>query len=341
MSAGGVATSRAHSAPYAHLTKPRVKWAFLLGIEMAERRMFAKTIIGSDAFLEMPQSTQALYFHLGMRADDDGFVNSPNSIMRLVGCKGDDLKILASKKFIIPFESGIVVIKHWKIHNYIAKDRYSETKYKNEKSSLTLDENGSYTECIHHVDDCETQVRLGEVRLENTQDARVESTEPKKPEFAKAVFEAWAELQVSAYQPANYLNFLNSTWARIRPSFQGIHSDDVLAAIQNFKSIAAAAPGKYWWTRKTSIEKWASEHMEKFLPANFKESDFLIGKPQDTRGGALGDRPDAKTPEEQAAWSKELEDRLKNSEEVEINFAELAQGTELGRRLAQEKNAVL
>jgi uncharacterized protein YdaU (DUF1376 family) len=176
---------------------------------------------------------------------------------------------------------------------------------------------------------------------ENSQDARVESTEPKKPEFAKAVFEAWAELQVSAYQPANYLNFLNSTWARIRPSFQGIHSDDVLAAIQNFKSIAAAAPGKYWWTRKTSIEKWASEHMEKFLPANFKESDFLIGKPQDTRGGALGDRPDAKTPEEQAAWSKELEDRLKNSEEVEINFAELAQGTELGRRLAQEKNAVL
>jgi hypothetical protein len=132
---------------------------------MAERRMFAKTIIDSDAFLDMPQSTQLLYFHLSMRADDDGFINKPKSIMREVGCKDDDLKILASKKFLIPFESGVVVIKHWKIHNYIAKDRYTETKYKNEKAKLILDENNSYTECIHLVDDCETQVRLGKVRL--------------------------------------------------------------------------------------------------------------------------------------------------------------------------------
>jgi hypothetical protein len=128
---------------------------------MAERRMFAKTIIGSDAFLDMPQSTQALYFHLSMRADDDGFINSPQSIMRLVGCKDDDLKILCSKKFIIPFDSGIVVIKHWRIHNYIAKDRYTETKYKKEKASLAIDENGSYTGCIQIVDECDTQVRIG------------------------------------------------------------------------------------------------------------------------------------------------------------------------------------
>jgi hypothetical protein len=127
--------------------------------------MFAKTIIGSDIFLDMPQSTQALYFHLAMRADDDGFVNSPKSIMRLVGCKDDDLKILCSKKFVIPFDSGIIVIKHWRIHNYIAKDRYTETKYKNERAQLKLDENGSYTECIHDVHECETQVRLGKVRL--------------------------------------------------------------------------------------------------------------------------------------------------------------------------------
>jgi hypothetical protein len=100
---------------------------------MAERRMFAKTIIGSDAFLDMSQSTQALYFHLAMRADDDGFVNSPKSIMRLVGCNDDDLRILSAKKFIIPFESGIIVIKHWRIHNYIAKDRYTETKYKTDR----------------------------------------------------------------------------------------------------------------------------------------------------------------------------------------------------------------
>ena len=111
---------------------------------MAERRMFAKTIIDSDAFLDMPQSTQLLYFHLSMRADDDGFINKPKSIMRAVGCKDDDIKVLISKKFIIPFDSGVVVIKHWKIHNYIRKDMYQETKYKDEKALLMLDENSAY-----------------------------------------------------------------------------------------------------------------------------------------------------------------------------------------------------
>lgn len=112
---------------------------------MAERRMFAKTIVSSDAFLDMPQSTQVLYFHLGMRADDDGFVNSPKSIMRVVGCKEDDIKLLIAKKFILSFDDGVIVIKHWKIHNYIAKDRYNETKYKELLSQLYLDENNAYT----------------------------------------------------------------------------------------------------------------------------------------------------------------------------------------------------
>lgn len=137
---------------------------------MAERRMFAKTIIDSDAFLDMPQSTQLLYFHLSMRADDDGFINNPKNIMRMVGCKEDDLSVLITKKFIIPFESGVVVIKHWKIHNYIQKDRYHETKYKDEKSLLKLDENNAYTECIQDVYEMDTQVRLGKVRLELGED---------------------------------------------------------------------------------------------------------------------------------------------------------------------------
>lgn len=112
---------------------------------MAERRMFAKTIIDSDAFLEMPLSTQALYFHLGMRADDDGFVNSPKKIMRTVACSEDDMKLLIAKSFIIPFESGVVVIKHWKIHNYIRSDRYKETTYTEEKELLKLKDNNAYT----------------------------------------------------------------------------------------------------------------------------------------------------------------------------------------------------
>ena len=103
------------------------------------------TIIDSDAFLDMPLSTQSLYFHLSMRADDDGFINNPKKIQRMVGATDDDLKILIGKKFIIPFESGIVVIKHWKIHNYIRQDRYKETVYLNEKSLLIEKENKSYT----------------------------------------------------------------------------------------------------------------------------------------------------------------------------------------------------
>ncbi len=112
---------------------------------MAERRMFAKTIIDSDAFLDMPLSTQALYFHLSMRADDEGFINNPKKIQRMIGASEDDLKVLIAKKFIIPFESGIVVIKHWKIHNYIRGDRIKETVYAEEMAMLTTKDNGAYT----------------------------------------------------------------------------------------------------------------------------------------------------------------------------------------------------
>lgn len=126
--------------------------------------MFAKTIIDSDAFIDMPLSTQALYFHLSMRGDDDGFINNPKKIQRMVGASDDDLKVLIMKRFIIPFESGIVVIKHWKIHNYIQKDRYKPTVYAEEKALLTSKENGAYTECIQDVSNTDTQVSIGQCR---------------------------------------------------------------------------------------------------------------------------------------------------------------------------------
>ena len=113
---------------------------------MAERRMFAKTIIDSDAFLDMPMSARLLYYDLGMRADDDGFINSPKKIMRMIGASNDDVNILIARKFVIPFDSGVVVIKHWRINNYLRNDRYTETKYLEEKSNLEVDKNGSYTE---------------------------------------------------------------------------------------------------------------------------------------------------------------------------------------------------
>lgn len=112
---------------------------------MARKRMFDLEIVDTDLFLEMPQSTQNLYFHLGMRADDDGFVSNPKKIIRTIGANNDDLKILFSKQFVIPFESGVVVIRHWKLNNYIRKDRYTETIYKEEKRKLIEDENGVYS----------------------------------------------------------------------------------------------------------------------------------------------------------------------------------------------------
>lgn len=107
--------------------------------------MFAKTIIDSDAFLDMPMSARLLYYDLGMRADDDGFINSPKKIMRMIGASNDDVNILIARKFVIPFDSGVVVIKHWRINNYLRNDRYTETKYLEEKSILEVDKNGSYT----------------------------------------------------------------------------------------------------------------------------------------------------------------------------------------------------
>ena len=112
---------------------------------MAERRMFTKKITESDAFLDMPMSTQCLYFHLNMSADDDGFVNNPRKIQRMVGASEDDLKLLMAKSFILSFDSGVIVIKHWKMHNYIQSDRYKPTDYVDEKSMLYLKKNKSYT----------------------------------------------------------------------------------------------------------------------------------------------------------------------------------------------------
>ena len=110
--------------------------------------MFTKMIVDSDAFLDMPLSSQALYFHLGMRADDEGFINNPKKIQRMVGASEDDLRLLIAKRFVIIFESGVLVIKHWFMHNNLRKDRFKNTVYADEKALLTTKENGSYKSII-------------------------------------------------------------------------------------------------------------------------------------------------------------------------------------------------
>ena len=162
---------------------------------MAERRMFAKNVIDSDIFLDMPLSTQALYFHLAMRADDDGFVNNPKKISRMIGADDDSLKLLCIKKFLIPFENGVVVIRHWKVHNYIRKDTYKETAYKAEKAQLYVDgseqyniRGGTVTE-VSQVRDVTvngslTQDRIGKDRIGKDR-LDIDSGKPQKHKFGE------------------------------------------------------------------------------------------------------------------------------------------------------------
>lgn len=166
---------------------------------MAERRMMAKSIIKSDQFLDMPATTQNLYFHMLLDADDDGFVNAPKSIMRIVGAKEDDMKLLVAKQFVIGFGSGVIVIKHWKIHNYIQSDRYKPS-IQPERKLLEITANKEYqlnaddvsivdTECIQDVSVGKVRLgkaSIGKVRLDKTIEGECEkSHSPKRKTFTK------------------------------------------------------------------------------------------------------------------------------------------------------------
>ena len=137
---------------------------------MAKKRMFNVDIVGSDAFLDLPHTAQALYFQLGMRADDDGFVGNPKTIQRIAGTKASDLELLVKKRFLLQFPSGVVVIKHWKINNQIQKDRYTPTVYTEEYQSLYIKDNKAYTEadkgCIQSVSEMDTQISIDKNRLD-------------------------------------------------------------------------------------------------------------------------------------------------------------------------------
>ena len=140
---------------------------------MANKRMFCIDIVNSDAFLDMPLSAQALYFHLGMRADDDGFIGNPKSIQRLSGASQDDLMLLITKRFLIAFDNGVIAIKHWRMNNYIQKDRKKDTTYTELLNSLEVKENGAYTEkkkmdtfCIQAVSEMDSQNSIDKISID-------------------------------------------------------------------------------------------------------------------------------------------------------------------------------
>lgn len=171
---------------------------------MANKAIFSKTIIDTDAFIEMPATTQNLYFHLNMHADDDGFIGNPKRIGRMIGASDDDFKILIAKKFIIVFESGVIVIKHWRIHNTLSKMRYKETSYLDEKSQLLIKENNAYSldegkplddsrlvemgkrQVRRTVDEQETNLSKDKLSKDKTSKDKLSEDKPSKKKPAKA-----------------------------------------------------------------------------------------------------------------------------------------------------------
>ena len=241
--------------------------------KMAERRMFAKTIIDSDAFLDMPMSARLLYYDLSMRADDDGFNNAPNKVARMIGATKDDLNLLILKKFIIPFENGVVVIKHWRIHNYIRKDTYNETKYKEQKSLLELDENKAYRiasdVCQLSVDEPSTQVRLGKDSIDKDIDNNSASDNaPSKKDISEFFEKIWllypnkkGKGQVSDSKKKTLFN---------------IGIEEITRAIERYKRDLS----KEDWRKPQNGSTFFNSGYVDYLDANYSE---LIVKP--TRGG--------------------------------------------------------
>ena len=267
---------------------------------MAERRMFAKTIVDSDMFIYMPMSARLLYYDLAMRADDDGFVNSPKKIMRFVGASMDDMNVLIAKQFIIPFESGVVVIKHWRIHNYIRKDTYKETPYKDEKALLYLDENNGYrleNECPstnrqQTVNESSTQDRLGKdrlgkVRLELGKD-RVRDREKQELESAHAPENLPLEIAENKNNKNNENDFNNSDNKKPTRHKYGIYKnvfltdedveklktefpDDWQNRIERLSEYIASS-GKTYKNHLATIRVWAKKDKEREALKNGSEN---------------------------------------------------------------------
>lgn len=214
---------------------------------MAERRMMAKSIVLSDAFLDMPMSARNLYFTFLACGDDDGFVNNPKSIMRQTGASMDDFRILLGKKYIIAFESGVIVIRHWRIHNYIQKDRYKPSECISEKSMISVNEKGMYTECIQDVSSSDTQVRIAKASIVEANNLTIltdglsHSGECDDPNSGKArpksqrqtVMDAWNSLGLTRIEKI-VDGTQRCTFLKKRIKDYGL--DGVLKAIENIRN---------------------------------------------------------------------------------------------------------
>lgn len=256
---------------------------------MAQRRMFALSVVDTDTFLDMPASTQNLYFHLGMRADDDGFISNPRKITTFVNCSTDDLKLLIAKGLIIPFDSGVCVVRDWRINNYIQKDRYRETRYLTEKRCLSIDESGAYnrmdTPCIQNVSSLDTQVRLGEdrVSLELGEGKRVADKPPCPPPLPdtffgpelQSTFEQWLlykKERREGYKPTG----LNALVTQIKNNAATYGEHDVIQLIET--SMASGWKGIAFDRLKQGNRPQAADNRNRLrTDSDYQSSDDFFG----------------------------------------------------------------
>lgn len=204
---------------------------------MARKRMFTMKIVDSDAFLDMPLSTQCLYFHLNMRADDDGFVGNPKRIAKLIGSNDDDLKLLIAKRFVLLFEDGVIVIKHWRMHNTLSRDRYVETSYTDEKKTLLLKDNGSYSLTEGSPIDDAKLIERSNRQVQNNCEIEAENRLEEKDTICQTgiqkVINEWNTLEEFGINPVKRMTSKReqAVKARIRQN----HIDDILEAIENIR----------------------------------------------------------------------------------------------------------
>lgn len=218
---------------------------------MANKRMFTMKICDSDAFLDMPLSSQCLYFHLCMRADDDGFIGNPKRIKGMIGASDDDLKLLIAKRFLLVFADGVIVIKHWKMHNTIQKDRYTPTPYQDELSQLFLKSNKSYslthgegmeTKCIQNVS---TDIDIGlDTDLEKESDIEDKSGKPPRPQKHK-------------YGEYNNVLLTDEELEKLKTEYS-----DYKERIERLSSYVAST-GKSYKSHYATIRNWARKDAEK------------------------------------------------------------------------------
>lgn len=229
-------------------------------LELAQKRMFTMKIVDSDAFLDMPATTQCLYFHLNMRADDDGFIGNPKRIMKITGASEDDLRLLIAKRFVLTFEDGVIVIKHWWMHNTLSRDRYTETSYIDEKRMLLLKENGSYSLASGNVIDDTKLIERSNRQTHNRRNKDATKTYAEKDigldkdidkekdnklivskdticqTDVRRVIEEWNKLQEVGINPIRDIKPSSKRYQLLKGRIREYGIDEVLNAINNVRN---------------------------------------------------------------------------------------------------------